>query len=104
MNWLADNWLVVLGIICYVLQHSAGVSKAWKTRAALLMGAVNNPGVGKSIVRESPLGNCVKLNSVLDVIEPKSDGNGKKKRRAPVGKVVLDKVLDFVPLLNLLRR
>ncbi len=104
MQWLADNWLVVVSVVAYVIAHSKGIDKRWKARAALLMCAINNPDVCKAVVRNSPLGKCVKLNSVLDMIEPKSDGNGKQKRRAPVGKVILDKALDFIPLLNLLRR
>lgn len=101
-EWLSENWVTILVALCYIVANGTGISAQWKRRAAALMSAIDKApemlGCAKDNVKGSEFNADVKLNTILDKVSPHV------KKRVPVGKKIVDGLLNLIPFVSLLRR
>lgn len=101
-EYLSENWVTILVAVLYIVSHSKGISSQWKRRAAVLMGAIDKApemlGCAKDNVKGSEFNDDLKLNSILDKVSPHAD------KRVPLGRKIVDGLVNLIPFVSLLRR
>lgn len=100
MNWVADNWLVILTAILYVVERVDGISRPLKDRIRTVVEVVNRHheiltgggnGVAPSAKEMMPasLNGDYHIDTVLDKhVEPKA--TPRVTRRRKVGRALLN--------------
>ena len=96
----------IIGLVAGLLVgwlRTSGVATQWKRRVMALAHAIdrefgNSTTSVKANVRAGPLGDDVKLNTMLDEVSPRVEP------RVSLGRKILDAALDAVPLLSLFRK
>lgn len=106
MDWIADNWPVVLAAALYVIERATGVSGDWKRRAHAMVVALDafstdrvavNPKAIKSEIESRLGGRGSRDNRELgDVIERATGETKHKRTRAARFGSALLKVLPLV--------
>lgn len=94
IDWLADNWLVLLGAILYVIERATGIGAQWKKRARILSEAIERQAtLGTDATAKDLLPSYLRgdtlLDSVLDDgVQPKTPRRVKWPRR--IGRALLN--------------
>lgn len=105
-EWLADNWVILLVAVCYVVERGTGIGAQWKARARILSDTIErqdrlHTGAGPSAKELLPeeYGGDTLLDTLLDDgVQPKDTKRVSRLRRVGRGILsalpVITRILD----------